>query len=181
LAGNQLSFLPHTLFDLKHLQHLRLHPNPFLAPPDSYAPLPTPPSSQINVPAILRATQCPSRLLDTSLVPSLVEFSSRVLASNFILADIDKVYDLPEHLRNKALHAEDRHIWHDTCALCGTWYVDGPADEDGLGFLEWYDTFYGNDAVPIHRGLCSWGCVEQWEKQCDETLGENSKEVSEEQ
>lgn len=170
LSGNQLSYLPHTLLDLKHLQHLRLHPNPLLTPPESYSPLPTPPSSQINNPAILRAHQCPSRPPDTSLIPSLVEFASRALAKNFILADIDKAWDLPEYLRNKALHAEEQYRWHNNCAICETWYVDEPAGVDGLGCIEWYDSLHGNDAVPISRGLCSWACVVTWNSQVEEIL-----------
>src|SRR5579859_4300707 len=83
LAGNQLSFLPHTVLDLKNLQHLLLHPNPFMAPPPSYAPLPTPPSSQIATPAALRAHVLPLRPPNTSHIPTLVEFASRTLADNF--------------------------------------------------------------------------------------------------
>lgn len=168
LSGNQLSYLPHTIFNLKQLQHLRLHPNPFLNPPASYAPLPTPPSSQVFIPAILRTHHSPSP--SGSRIPSLVEFASRALASNFVLSEIDKAYDLPEYLRDKAAYAEDRFQWHDTCAICGTWYVDGPIGLDGLGCIEWYDALYGNDAIPIWKSVCSWGCVEKWKIQCDETL-----------
>jgi hypothetical protein len=175
IAGNQLSFLPHTVLNLKNLQHLRLHPNPFLPPPDSYSPLPTPPSSQIKSPAILRAHQSPHSSADTSLVPSLIEYTSRALGKNFILMDIDKAWELPEHLRNKALHAEEQHKWDGTCAMCGTWYVDGPSDVDGnVDCLEWYDTLHGNDAVPIRRGLCSWGCIIHWNRECEQTLGERT-------
>lgn len=170
LSGNQLSYLPHTLLDLKHLQHLRLHPNPLLAPPESYSPNPTPPSSQIHNPAILRARRCPSRPPDTSFIPSLVELASRALAKNFILADIDKAWDLPEYLRNKALHAEEQYRWHNNCAICETWYVDEPLGVDGLGCIEWYDSLHGNDAVPISRGLCSWACVVTWNSQVEEIL-----------
>ena len=176
LSGNQLSYLPHTLLNLKHLQHLRLHPNPFLPPPPSYSPGPTPPSSQVNTPAILRAHQCPSRPPDTSLIPSLVEFASRALATNFVLADIDKAWELPEYLRNKALHAEEQYRWHNTCAICEKWYVDEPVDVNGLGCIEWYDTLHGNDAVPIWRGLCSWACVVTWKSQIEVALGEQEKE-----
>lgn len=180
LAGNRLSFLPHTLLDLKNLQRLLLYPNPFLAPPPSYAPLPTPPSSQITTPAALRAHQLPLRPPNTSPIPTLVEFSSRTLAANFILADISKAPELPEYIRNKAMHAELRHLWRDTCSICGTWYVDGPTDEDGLGCIEWYDTLYGNDAVPIWRGLCSWRCVEKWDTLCEDILHDKSKGMREE-
>lgn len=172
LSGNQLRFLPHTILELKHLQHLRLHPNQFLPPPPGYAPLPTPPSSQVNIPAILRAYQRPDRPESAPIITSLVEFASRTLAQNFILADIDKAYELPEYLRDKALHAEERHKWRDTCSICLKWYVDAPVDENGLGSLEWYDSLHGNDAVPIWRGLCSWQCIEKWNEQCHQKLGE---------
>lgn len=148
-----------------------------MAPPPSYAPLPTPPSSQIATPAALRAHLIPHRPPSTSHIPTLVEFASRTLADNFILADISKAPELPEYIRDKAIHAEQRHLWHDTCSICGTWYVDGPTDEQGLGCIEWYDTLYGNDAVPIWRGLCSWDCVDTWDTLCEETLCEKSKEM----
>jgi hypothetical protein len=100
-----------------------------------------------------------------------VEFASRALARNFIFAEIDKAWELPEYLREKAAYAEKRYKWRNTCAICETWYVNEPIGLDGLGCLEWYDALYGNDAVPIWRGLCSWGCVEKWNVQCEETLG----------
>ena len=176
LSGNQLRFLPHTILELKQLQHLRLHPNPFLAPPASYSPLPTPPSSQISMPAILRAYQRPTRPENVPIITSLVEFASRTLAENFVLADIEKAYELPEYLHDKALHAEERFRWRDTCSICKRWYVDAPVDRDGMGCIEWYDSLHGNDAVPIWRGLCSWQCIEKWEMNCQQTLGEQSKQ-----
>lgn len=170
LSGNQLSYLPHTLLNLKLLQHLRLHPNPFLTPPGAYSPLRTPPSSQVSASAILRAHQCPAKPPDTSLIPPLVELASRALAANFILVDIEKVWELPDYLRAKASYAEERHRWHNNCAICGTWYVDGPTDVNGMGCIEWYDGLYGNDAVPMWKGLCSWICVVAWNARCEETL-----------
>jgi len=90
--------------------------------------------------------------------------------------DIDKAWELPEYLRNKALHAEQQYKWYNTCAICGTWYVDGPSDEDGkVDCLEWYDTLHGNDAVPIRRGICSWGCTFPWIRECQKTLGERTQ------
>jgi hypothetical protein len=80
------------------------------------------------------------------------------------------VYELPEYLRDRAAYAEDRYKWHDTCSICGNWYVDAAIGLDGSGCLEWYDTLYGNDAIPIWRGLCSWGCVEKWDVQCAEMV-----------
>jgi Leucine rich repeat len=178
LSGNELSYLPHTIFDLECLQHLRLHPNPFLAPPDSYSPLPTPPSSQVNVPAVLRAYICPEKPLDVSFVPSLVEFASRELARNFILTDIERVYELPEILRNKALHAGDRFKWDEVCGVCASWYVDEPFSEGSLGCIEWHDALFGNDTIPIWRGMCSWRCVVEWKKHCDAILKENDHDDS---
>ena len=168
VSGNQLSYLPHTILNLKNLQYLHLYPNPFLPPPDSYSPLPTPPSSQVKVPANLRLHQSPHHPEETSLVPSLVEFTSRTLANNFVFMDIDKAWELPDYLRSKALHAEELRKWNNTCARCGCWYVDGPSDSNGhaVDCLEWYDTLHGNDAVPIRRGICSWGCIIQWDKEC---------------
>lgn len=118
----------------------------------------------------MRATHLPLRAPRTSLIPTLAEFASRTLAANFNLTDIGKAPELPEYIRDKAIHAEQRHLWHDVCSICQTWYVDGPIDEGGLGCIEWYDTLYGNDAVPIWRGLCSWGCVEKWDLSCGKTL-----------
>ena len=176
LSGNHLQFLPHTLLDLNQLQHLRLHPNPFLSPPASYSPLPTPPSSQVNAPAVLRAYQRPTRPKNTASITSLVEFASRALAETFVLADIDKAFELPEYLHDKAHHAEERFKWHDTCSICTQWYVDGPVDENGMGCIEYYDSLHANDAVPVWRGVCSWQCVEKWEVQCQHTLGEQAKQ-----
>lgn len=76
------------------------------------------------------------------------------------------------------LHAEERERWHDTCAMCGTWYVDEPIDINGLGCIEWYDTLHGSDAVPIARSMCSWACIVNWNTQCEKILGENGKEES---
>lgn len=176
VSGNQLSYLPHTLLNLKQLQHLRLHANLFLNPPPSYAPLPTPPSSQVSLPAILRAHQCPIRPSDVSSLPTLVEYASRTLARNFMVADIDKAYELPEYLRDKAFHAEERYKWHDTCAICGTCYIDEPVDGNGLGCLEWWDSLHGHDAIPIWRGMCSWKCVDKWDNDCIQLLSTGKDE-----
>jgi hypothetical protein len=105
-------------------------------------------------------------------VPSLIELASRTFANNFMFAEIEKLYELPDYLREKVLHAQERHKWHDTCAICKVWYVDEPIDVNGSRCIEWYDSLYGNDAVPIWRGVCSWGCVDKWKAKCEEMLGE---------
>jgi hypothetical protein len=99
-----------------------------------------------------------------------VELASHALASNFIFSEIDKAYKLPGYLLDRAVYAEDRYKWHDTCSICGNWYVDGAIGLDGS---EWY-MLYGNDAIPIWRGLCSWRCVQKWDIQCDEMVASNS-------
>ena len=179
LSGNQLSYLPHTLLHLKHLQLLHLRPNPLLSPTlsESQEDLPTPPGSQINLPAVLRVHQCPSRPMDASQVPSLSEFASRTLASVFSLAEIDKVWELPEYLRDRAIHAEERYRWRDTCAICGKWYVDEPTSTNELGCIEWYDSLCGNNLVPVKKGLCSWACISRWNEDCIATLSEEDEQV----
>lgn len=174
LSGNQLSHLPHTILALPNLHLLRLHPNPFLLPPPSYSPLPTPPSSQVSLPPTLRAHQSPIRPPEIPFVPPLVELTSRALAENFILAEIEKAWELPEYLRGRALRAQERFRFRDTCAVCGTWYVDEPSDVSVEGCIEWYDTLHGNDAVPIKRGMCSWGCIIAWNSQVSEALKESA-------
>ena len=126
------------------------------------------------MPPTLRLHQCPTRPPETSFVPPLVELTSRVLAENFNLTEIDKTWELPEYLRGRALHALERFRFHDMCALCGTWYVDEPSAVLGDECIEWYDTLHGNDAVPIKRGICSWGCIAAWNSQLLEALKENA-------
>ena len=181
LSGNQLPYLPHTILTLPHLYLLRLHPNPFLPPPPTYSPLPTPPSSQARMPPTLRLYQCPTRPPGTSFVPPLVELTSRALAENFILTQIDKTWELPEYLRGRASHALERFRFHDTCALCGTWYVDQPSAVPGEECIEWYDTLHGNDAVPIKRGMCSWGCIMTWNTQLSEALTGSASDTTNEE
>ena len=93
--------------------------------------------------------------------------------------DIDREWELPECLRSKALHAQEQHKWRNTCAMCERWYVNGPGDGDEeVDCLEWYDSLFGNDAVPIRRGLCSWGCVITWNQDCEGALNEETREHS---
>jgi hypothetical protein len=168
LSGNQLTCLPHTILSLRELQHLLLYPNPFEPPPPSYSPLPTPPSSQLHQPAILRAFLPPVEDSSSHVTPSLVEFASRVLAENYILTDIDKV-DVPDLLRNKIHHIDLQHKWRNRCSVCGKWYVDGPSENP---FMEWYDSLHANDTVPIRRGVCSWGCLQQCTIRCQKSITE---------
>lgn len=127
------------------------------------------------MPPTLRVHQFPTRPPETSFVPPLVELTSRALAENFILTEIDKAWELPEYLRGKALHAQERFRFGNTCAVCGVWYVDGPSDVLTEGCIEWYDTLHGNDAVPIKRGMCSWGCIITWATQISEALKEENE------
>jgi hypothetical protein len=103
-----------------------------------------------------------------------VELASRALAENFVVTEIEKAWELPEYLRDKTMHAQERFRFHDTCAICGRWYVDEPSDVGEEGCIEWYDTLHGNDAIPIRKGMCSWGCIIVWNTQLLEALKESA-------
>lgn len=57
--------------------------------------------------------------------------------------------------------------------------MNEPVDERGIGCIEWYDSLHTNDAVPIWRGACSWGCIVRWNEQCEEILNEGTKYAKE--